>query len=139
VRVERRRTKKLIVAFHFQFANQAAWRCDVCRRGGLESARRCGFARFGGAEEPHEPKLTLKPKPQHRRIVWARGHAAATECPKSYISAESIRWIEEFSVWKAGGITDLKKLPARTAEAFFVLEQEWGAEIRNGREQHNQD
>ena len=37
------RTKKLIVAFHFQFSSQAGWRCDVCRRTGLEKKRRCGW------------------------------------------------------------------------------------------------
>ena len=31
-RADAARTKKLIVAFHFQFSNQAGWRCDVCRR-----------------------------------------------------------------------------------------------------------
>ena len=47
---ERGGTKKLIVAFHFQFANQAGWRCDACRRNGLEKKRRCGWlaARRGG-------------------------------------------------------------------------------------------
>ena len=29
---KRPRTKKLIVAFHFEFSNQAGWKCDVCRK-----------------------------------------------------------------------------------------------------------
>ncbi len=43
MRPDGERKKKLIVAFHFQYANQAAWKCDSCRRGGLELKRRCGF------------------------------------------------------------------------------------------------
>ena len=42
-RAERRRKKKLLVAFHFQFSNQAGWECDACRRSGLEIRRRCGW------------------------------------------------------------------------------------------------
>ena len=46
---QRRRTKKLLVAFHFQFSNQAGWECDVagspawkCAEdvGGLERPKR---------------------------------------------------------------------------------------------------
>ena len=102
----------------------------MCRRGGLESARRCGF---------EVPVAERSRTPQTRRVVWGRGPVAVEECPRSYIRAESVRWIEEFSVWKAGGVRDLIRLPARTAEAFFVLEQEWRAEVKNGREQHNQN
>ena len=44
MRVVRRRTKKLIVAFHFQlFSNEAGWKCDACRKAGLEIKRRCGW------------------------------------------------------------------------------------------------
>ena len=42
-----RRTKKLLVAFHFQFSNQAGWECDACRRvrPGTEAAMRVAGAR----------------------------------------------------------------------------------------------
>jgi hypothetical protein len=49
--------------------------------------------------------------------------------------AESIRFLEEFSAWKAGGSMNLLELPARTAEAFFVLEQELRSE-QNHAKQH---
>ena len=69
VRIKRRRTKKLIVAFHFQFANQAAWRCDECRSQGLDQKRRCA----------------RKPIIVAARTVWARHGVAALSCPKSTI------------------------------------------------------
>ena len=61
MRVERERKKKLIVAFHFLRADGAiaGWKCEQCRRQGLEARRRCGFlpeAQRGAA-----------------RVVWARG------------------------------------------------------------------
>ena len=130
MRVVGARTKKLIVAFHFQFANQAAWRCEECRGSGLERVRRCGFVE-SGTEAPRELKLT----PQ--RPVWGKGEAIAFECPRSLITPESLRFIEEFSVWKVGGVRDFMRLPARTAEAFIVLEQELRAE--HGRQQHDHD
>jgi hypothetical protein len=46
-----------------------------------------------------------------------------------------MRFLEEFSAWKAGGGGNLLRLPARTAEAFFVLEQELRAEQNHGRQQ----
>jgi hypothetical protein len=35
-----------------------------------------------------------------------------------------LRWIEEFFTWRMSGRGDLRKYPARTADAFFTLEQE---------------
>jgi len=57
-------------------------------------------------------------------MVWARREVTVQSCPKALIRAASMRWLEEFSAWKAGGGGDLMGHPARTAEAFFVLEQE---------------
>jgi hypothetical protein len=117
-----RRKKKLIIAFHFQFANQAAWRCGDCRKQGLERQRGCPFIQIEGTGT------------ERRRIVWARREVAAFSCPKALIRAESLRWLEEFSAWKASGGIHLMRLPARTAEAFFVLEQELGAEQNYARQ-----
>ncbi len=115
MRVDGRRTKKLIVAFHFQQSNQAAWRCDECRRRGLEERRRCGFLPESRRGE--------------RRIVWARGRASTDECPKSAVSAQSLEWIERFLTWKfsakfAGG-GELWDWTARDADAVLILEREW--------------
>ena len=111
---KRGRAKKLIVAFHFQFANQAAWKCDTCRASGLEKKRRCGWLKH---EELASPA-----------IVWARKQVAVSSCPTSYITSESIAMIEEFHVWKLFGVTDANRLPARTVEAIFVLENELRSE-----------
>jgi hypothetical protein len=111
------RNKKLIVAFHFQFANQAAWKCDACRSQGLEKQRRCGWL-------PASMDSLSRP-------VWARRKTAMMECPRSYITAASLSLVEEFFAWKAGGGGNLMNRPARTAEAFFILEREWKAEIEH--------
>jgi hypothetical protein len=114
---QRRRTKKLIVALQFQFANQAAWGCDDCRRRGLEEQRRCGWQRHS-----HD----------NARAVWARANTVATQCPRSLISADSLAYIEEFFTWKLFGGMDHYALAAKTVDAFFVLEREWLKEKRNG-------
>jgi len=120
VRAERRRTKKLIVAFHFQFANQAAWRCDTCRKNGLERRRRCGWL--------NEDK-TLP-----RQVIWARKSASTNSCPTSFITSESIAFLEEFHVWKLFGASDAYALPARLVEAIVVLENELRLEKSNAQD-----
>ena len=112
--VERIRTKKLIAAFHFQFANQAAWKCEVCRSSGLEGKRRCGWIVESIIERPS--------------IVWARKTVGVTSCPTSYITPESMALLEEFHAWKLFGTAEWRELPARLVEAFFVLENEQRSE-----------
>jgi len=119
VRTRGTRTKKLIVAFHFQFANQAAWKCDECRRQGLEKLRRCGWLNW--ANEP-------------RRVVWARGGVATECCPTSYVTADSAIYIQEFNAWKLFGGSGVYSLPARTVDAFIVLEHELRSEMRRAQE-----
>lgn len=111
MRVDGRRKKKLIVAFHFQSSNQAAWRCDECRRLGLESRRRCGWL-------PEERR-------GERKLVWARGRVGAEECPKSLVTPLSLEWVEKFLTWKFAGLRDVNELSARDADAFLTLEREW--------------
>ena len=108
-----RRKKKLIVAFHFQFSNRAAWECDACRKQGLENKRRCGWKPQTGDGAP--------------RVVWARHRVSTDRCPVSSVSPESLAWIERFYVWKLCG-GDLMEMPARQADAFLILEQEQRAE-----------
>jgi hypothetical protein len=110
VRADRERAKKLIVAFHFQFANQAAWKCDSCRQSGLERQRNCGWLRKETAAK--------------RRPVWARKGVVVDTCPVSYISAQSLAWLEEYAAWKALRPPALWELPAKTVEAFCLLEKE---------------
>jgi hypothetical protein len=63
--------------------------------------------------------------------VWARGGVGVFECPKSYITAESLTWIEEFHVRKLFGFGDVMSLPARAVDAFCALERESIAERTN--------
>lgn len=69
------------------------------------------------------------------KIVWARHGVSASECPKSYITAESLGWVEQFAIRRILGATlsDLAQTPARTVDAFSVLEQELSNERSNGR------
>jgi hypothetical protein len=120
VRPYRRRTKKLIVAFHFQFSNQAAWKCDPCRKSGLEGKRRCGFA-----SQP----VTGQGSP-----VWIRGSVVVTSCPKSYVTGQSSTLVEEFFTWKLFGTLNPYELQAKTVDAFCVLEKELIHERNHNRE-----
>jgi hypothetical protein len=54
-------------------------------------------------------------------IVWARKQTALTTCPRSYITAQSITWVEEFFVRLRLGGLRLEELGAREAEAFLIL------------------
>ena len=118
MRAERGRTKKLIVAFHFHGSSQAGWKCDACRKAGLEKKRRCGW--LAGVEEGEPP------------VVWARKRVALTTCPTSFVSAESALWVEEFETRRRLGGFPLEGLTAREAEAFLVLAGELGAEKQDG-------
>ncbi len=113
----RGRTKKLILAFHFQFSNQAGWECESCRREGLERRRRCGYrpAEGGGG-----------------RPVWARKSAATERCPVSTIAPQSVTWLEYFAAWKLTGGWKLEEAPAKMVEAFCVLEGELRKEMGSG-------
>jgi hypothetical protein len=118
VRINGRRKKKLAVAFQFQFANQAAWKCDSCRKSGLQHKRKCGWL----------PKTDGT----DARIVWARGRTTAAECPVSYITADSRSFLEQFHVRKEFGWGNVDALPSRVVEAFHILENEFQTEKRSG-------
>ena len=114
MRADGDRKKKLIVAFHFQFANRAGWDCDACRKNGLEVKRRCGFL---SAEARGEP-----------RLVWIRKRAQADECPKSMVTGESLALLEEFFVRRRLGIVEGMETAARKVDAFLILRQEMDEE-----------
>ena len=61
-----------------------------------------------------------------------RGRTATSTCPKSYVTSESLALLEEFYAWKLFGNADPKLLPARTVDAFCVLEKELVEERANG-------
>ena len=117
MRPERGRKKKLIVAFHFQFANQAAWKCDSCRKQGLETRRRCSWT----------PGALSQPE----RLVWARGGVRLTTCPKPLLTPESEEWLERWQVGRTFGFGDILSLPARAVDAFCLLETQLATERNN--------
>lgn len=82
MRAVARRKKKLIVALHFQFSNQAGWECGKCRESGLEMKRRCGWI----------PAALEQPA----RVVWAKDGVGINICPKSFVTAQSMAWVEEY-------------------------------------------
>ena len=109
MRSERGRKKKLIVAFHFHQKHPAGWRCDDCRKQRLEASRRCGFL------------------PQDRRgserLVWIGPSIAISECPTSYVTAESLAFLEAFVAWSLSR-DSLTTFPARYADAIVALNSE---------------
>ena len=110
-------TKKLIVALHFQFSNQVGWECATCRKAGLEIKRRCGW--LAAARETAV------------RVVWARNSVATTECPKSFVTPQSLAWLEEYLVRRRLGERSVEGLGAREVEAFLILEHELANESKN--------
>jgi hypothetical protein len=127
VRVGRERKKKLIVAFHFTIANQqlsnrAGWDCGSCRQHGLEAKRRCGFLPVEKRGEP--------------RLVWGRKTAQTEECPKSFVTGESLALVEEFFVRRRLGLQDSLETDARKVDAFLILRDEMEREERDGKSEH---
>jgi hypothetical protein len=127
VRAERARKKKLIVAFHFQLSgaqpgNRAGWDCDSCRKNGLERKRRCGFLPDRERGEPG--------------IVWGRRQVFTNECPKSYVTGESLSLLEEFFVRRRLGMAHSMDMEARKTDAFVILRDLMEQEERDGTSQH---
>jgi hypothetical protein len=53
-------------------------------------------------------------------------------CPKSYVTAESVGWIEEFLVRRELGGAVCEEMSARKVEAFVVLARELERERAGG-------
>jgi hypothetical protein len=68
-------------------------------------------------------------------VVWARGRVISKQCPKSVISAESLRFLDMYRAWKSLGKGCTMSLEARSAEAIELLEREWLAEKEHGKEE----
>jgi len=67
-------------------------------------------------------------------MVWSRNNVAVDECPKSFITAQSLTWLEEFFIMRQFWQPQLYDLPARQADAFLILENERKSEAHHGRE-----
>jgi hypothetical protein len=64
--------------------------------------------------------------------VWGRKHVVVSACPKSFVSSESVAFVEDFSFRRRFGQIDPAHLTARQADAFMVLESELAQEIKDG-------
>lgn len=68
--------------------------------------------------------------------MWARKHAQTQECPKSFISAESLALLEEFFVRVRLKLPDSLDTAARRVDAFLILRDEMEREQRDGTSQN---
>jgi hypothetical protein len=66
------------------------------------------------------------------RVVWARGQVSTDVCPRSFVTAESIGWVEEFLLRKWLRLALPAELSMRQAEAFLILEQQLMLEKSGG-------
>ena len=64
-------------------------------------------------------------------MVWTRGRASTEECPRSFVTPESVGWVEWFFACKIFGGGVLAALGAKEADVMLTLEKEW-REARNG-------
>jgi len=62
------------------------------------------------------------------RLVWARRGVSLDQCPKAYITQESLSLLEEFFVRRRLGRFEAEQLSARQIDAFMILEKELAAE-----------
>jgi hypothetical protein len=60
--------------------------------------------------------------------VWARGGLGIQECPRSYVTAESVSWLEMYAAWRKAA--DIREMAAKDVEAMLVLEREIEAQER---------
>ena len=114
----RGRAKKLIVAFHFHRSRQAGWKCDACRRNGLDRKRRCGYL----APELRGSLVT----------VWTGGGVGVTECPKPIITSFSLLCLESFFALKLGGAAERwDQTAAKVMDGWQVVSEELRKEEQN--------
>jgi hypothetical protein len=69
-----------------------------------------------------------------RKVVWARRAVFLETCPRSYVTAESMALVDAFAARKLVGGGDPTELPARTVDAYCVLENELRTETINATE-----
>ena len=83
----------------------------------MEKKRNCGFLRPAGG-------LAAGP-------VWAQGGLLLEECPKSYITGESLGILESYLVWRKFGGVPIETRGAKEVDGFLALDAELAAEERS--------
>lgn len=73
--------------------------------------------------------------PLDERIVWVRGNVFSNRCPKSLITAESLRYLDIFTARAQLGGTNIESLEAKTADALLTLQRAWQEENQDGEKQ----
>ena len=68
--------------------------------------------------------------------MWGRKHAQTEECPKSFITGDSLALVEEFFVRRRLGVQDSLDTEARKVDGFLILRDEMEREERDGTSQH---
>lgn len=95
-------------------SDPASWKCDKCRELRLEEKRQCGF--IPGS------------KKENQKIVWLRGNVSSSECPRSYITPQSVYYLEKFFQWKIFGNLIPESLTAKEGDALMILNEQLKAE-----------
>lgn len=60
--------------------------------------------------------------------MWARRRTVSMQCPKSYVTAQSLTWIDEFALWRRQGTAGYADTEAKKLDAFLILEAQLAAE-----------
>lgn len=68
--------------------------------------------------------------------MWIRGDVVSEECPRPYITGQSVAWLEMFSVVRRLGWGDVQAMPVREAEAMSLLKRWMDEEEANERFEH---
>lgn len=66
--------------------------------------------------------------------MWARKRTVSMECPKSYVTSQSLTWIDEFAFWRRHAAADYAGMEAKKLDAFLTLEAQLAAENNEHRE-----
>lgn len=75
------------------------------------------------------------PQGEAAKVIWARGAVLAKSCPKSLITAESIRFLEMHRVWKSFGKGWPGAMEARAADAIELIERAWTEEYERTKQE----
>jgi len=67
-------------------------------------------------------------------VIWAKNSVATMVCPKSFVTAQSLAWVEEYLVRRKLGQRGIEGLGARGVEAFLILEHELAGVLQAAQE-----
>ena len=66
------------------------------------------------------------------RTVWANKNVAIDTCPTSYVTAQSLAWIEEFFVRRKLGQKMTDTMGSKDVDAFVILQEQLGEQVASG-------